>query len=75
MHLRHSANITAEEIIAPSVSVRPNFSDMKNLVNAPVKAAAAINKTAVYFLFISFEPLLLSSKNATISGGAMKNIS
>ena len=55
--------------------VSPSFSEIKNLAVTPVNAAAAMRAIAVCFLFISFEPLPLSSKNATISGGAIKNIS
>lgn len=68
-------NITAEDKTAPNIRVSPSFSEIKNLAITPANAAAAMRAIAVYFRFISFEPLPLSSKNATISGGAIKNIS
>ena len=68
-------NITAEDKTAPNVRVSPSFSEIKNLAITPANAATAMRAIAVYFRFISFEPLPLSSKNATISGGAIKNIS
>ena len=68
-------NITAEDKTALNVRESPSFSEIKNLAIKPANAAAAMRAIAVYFRFISFEPLPLSSKNATISGGAIKNIS